>query len=613
MPKNRSIFTIAADIVLNRGQVEKDSKKVGKALESIGAKGKKAGKNAAGGFRELNDLMPGVLKDFTSLGKTLTAGGLIAAVAALSVEIFKFAKGVNQSRDEVKKFTRISGNELSVLTGKVQGLANAYDKDLNEVLRAANTLSKQFGIGFDDALNLIQDGFVKGADASGELLSNLMEYPTFFKEAGFNAGQLINVISQQVKQGIFSDKGVDAIKEFLLRVREMPKATQDALKSIGIDGQKMQEQIAQGTLSIQDAFVIVSKKLAELPEESQRTGQVLADVFGGAGEDAGVSWITSFADGFDQIEDIAKTEAQVIQDELIKSGQNVSEEWAKLFGDDSKIWTSFKTGFNNVLAGVIKGIRYASQLILNPMGLESLKGGAGNADTKGGFVGPPEGGLPMPEWMQPDKIRESNTALRETKEIMEGIVMTLEGKGVSSSGTPGEVDVQKQTIPGLPDANFITGEASLVADAFYGVSDSFGAMIAGFANGENGLQIFLESFKRFALQMLAQMASLVAMSLLLNALLPGIGGASKIGAGLGQIFGLGGGRGGLGGGGFADIFKTLGGFGLGGGGGTLQGLPGTATVSGGGGVSAGNNKVIVEGRLRGEDIYISNQTYQQNR
>ena len=616
MPKNRSIFTIAADIVLNRGQVEKDSKKVGKALQSIGAKGKKAGKSAASGFSELNDLMPSVLKDFSSLGKTLTAGGLIAAVAALSVEIFNFSKGVNQAREEVKKFTQTTGKALDRLTGQVQGLSNAYNKDLNEVLQASNNLSRQFGITFEESLGLLEEGFVRGADASGELLSNIREYPTFFKEAGFSAGQLINIINQQVKQGIFSDKGVDSIKEFLLRVREMPKATEEALRAIGIDGKKMQEEIAKGTLSIQDAFVIVSQALQGLPEDSQKVGQVLADVFGGAGEDAGVSWITSFSEGFGTIEEVAKTSSQNIQSEFVDSGQRVSEEWARLFGDDSKIWTQFKTGFNNALANVIGGTRTLFDLFLRESSKLFGFQPSGPEVAPGGFVGPEQQGLP--ELLQPQKQEQSKAGLAALTRETQNLGMAIEGlslqAGFAGAGIgPGEQDVQGGSIPGLPNADFITGEAQLVADSFYGLSDAFGAMIAGFASGENGLQIFLESFKRFALQMLAQMAALVAMSLLLNALLPGIGGASKIGAGLGQIFGIGQGSPIGGGAGFANIFKSLGGFGLGGNQGSLQGLPGTATVTGAGGIGGSKSAVVVEGRIRGEDIYLSNQRYEGNR
>jgi hypothetical protein len=51
-----------------------------------------------------------------------------------------------------------------------------------------------------------------------------------------------------------------------------------------------------------------------------------------------------------------------------------------------------------------------------------------------------------------------------------------------------------------------------MADAFYGVTDAFGGMIAGFAAGENGLEIFWQSFKKFALQMIAQMAAMAAMA-----------------------------------------------------------------------------------------------------
>lgn len=47
------------------------------------------------------------------------------------------------------------------------------------------------------------------------------EYPAYFKEAGISASQFIAIIAETSKQGIYSDKGLDAIKEGNLRIREM--------------------------------------------------------------------------------------------------------------------------------------------------------------------------------------------------------------------------------------------------------------------------------------------------------------------------------------------------------------------------------------------------------
>jgi len=42
-------------------------------------------------------------------------------------------------------------------------------------------------------LKLAKDGFIAGADANGEFLENLKEYPAYFKEAGISASQFIAI------------------------------------------------------------------------------------------------------------------------------------------------------------------------------------------------------------------------------------------------------------------------------------------------------------------------------------------------------------------------------------------------------------------------------------
>ena len=47
---------------------------------------------------------------------------------------------------------------------------------------------------------------------TGNFLDTLKEYPAYFKEAGISADQFVAIVAQTNKMGIFSDKGVDAIR-----------------------------------------------------------------------------------------------------------------------------------------------------------------------------------------------------------------------------------------------------------------------------------------------------------------------------------------------------------------------------------------------------------------
>lgn len=72
---------------------------------------------------------------------------------------------------------------MQKLRNGVQAVAEYFGKDFNEVLRSVNSLSKGFGVSMDEALRLVRDGMVSGADAGGNFLDTVREYPRYFKEA----------------------------------------------------------------------------------------------------------------------------------------------------------------------------------------------------------------------------------------------------------------------------------------------------------------------------------------------------------------------------------------------------------------------------------------------
>ncbi len=129
----------------------------------------------------------------------------------------------------ITQLTGETGDAMRSLRSEVSAVAEYYGKGFDEVLRSANALSKGFGIGMDEAMRLVRDGFASGADAGGDFLDTVREYPRYFKEAGLSAEDFIAISTNAARQGVFSDKGVDAIKEANIRLREMTPATQAAL------------------------------------------------------------------------------------------------------------------------------------------------------------------------------------------------------------------------------------------------------------------------------------------------------------------------------------------------------------------------------------------------
>ena len=198
--------------------------------------------------------------------------GIVSTQGNLQQSINTLFEGTPEQAEEVQ--TRITA------------LGDTFNKDYNEILFAANAASKEFGITLPAALDLIDQGFTKGADVRGQFLDQLEEYSTQFVNVGLNAEEAIAVITQSQQAGVFSDKGVDLIKEAGIRLSEMPKATQDALKAIDISASGIQERIQSGTSTLFEEVQAISNRLSQLPPQSVEVGQALADIFGGPGEDA---------------------------------------------------------------------------------------------------------------------------------------------------------------------------------------------------------------------------------------------------------------------------------------------------------------------------------------
>lgn len=291
----------------------------------------------------------------------------IAGIVGVGVAFkfwYDYNKGLEEATKLTKQFTNLSGNELKSYRNEVQGVADAFDKDFKEVLEASNAVAKQFGITQQEALNLIKDGFVAGADANGEYLDTLKEYPAYFKEAGISASEFIAITAETAKQGIFSDKGVDAIKEANLRIREMTKSTAAALDGIGISSKQVQKDLQSGATTTFDVMQKVSEKLNELPESSSAVGTAIADIFGGPGEDAGLQYLKTLKDIDTNLDSVKSKTGQLgeIQEKQMNANIELQNVVSALFDQTGG---TFETMIGNAkvfatesLTSIVKGLIY---------------------------------------------------------------------------------------------------------------------------------------------------------------------------------------------------------------------------------------------------------------
>ena len=311
--------------------------------------------------------MGGMLESLKGIGsvlsnKWLLGLGTIGAAGAGIGWWVNYNKGLVEATRLTQQFTEKSGDELKEYRTEVQAIADYYNKDFREVLIGANAVSKQFGIDASEAIKLIQDGFIAGADANGEFLDTLREYPAYFKEAGISAETFIAITAQAAKSGIYSDKGVDVIKEGNLRIREMTAATADALEGIGISADEVQEQLKSGQKTTFDIIQMVSERLNELPDSASVVGTALADIFGGPGEDAGLQYIRTLKDIKTNLNDVKDETGKLgeAQEDMIESQKRLATAVADLFdstgGSFETMTAKIKTFGNTVIADLLERI-----------------------------------------------------------------------------------------------------------------------------------------------------------------------------------------------------------------------------------------------------------------
>lgn len=302
--------------------------------------------------------LTGLLKNKVFLG--------IAGIAGAGYAFkwwYDYNQGIKEATKLTKQFTDYSGNQLKEYRSEVQALADYYGKDFKETLLSVNALSKQFGVDAKDALDILRDGFIAGADANDEYFAGIREYSAQFKEAGLSADEFVSIIAQTNQMGIFSDKGIDVIKEANIRLREMTTATADALDGIGISSKQIQKELQNGEKTTFQVIQEVSARLNELPESSQKVGTAIADIFGNMGEDAGLKYIRTLKDISTDLDVVKKKTGELgrVEEDMIESQTELTKEISLLFdatgGTFEKMTSKVKMFANDVLASLIREVR----------------------------------------------------------------------------------------------------------------------------------------------------------------------------------------------------------------------------------------------------------------
>jgi hypothetical protein len=127
---------------------------------------------------------------------------IYSAISALG----DFIDKIQDTQKVVQEFSGAYGEELNQITADTTALATTFEVDSKDIAKAANSLSQELGISFNDALKKIESGLVAGQASNEDYLNSISEAPEKFKEAGAAVSQF----AQQNKEALEVNKELAA-------------------------------------------------------------------------------------------------------------------------------------------------------------------------------------------------------------------------------------------------------------------------------------------------------------------------------------------------------------------------------------------------------------------
>lgn len=273
----------------------------------------------------------------------------LAGIAGAGVAFkwfFDYNKGILESTRLTREFLGLTGDNLKAMRDEIQATADTYGKDYKEVLEAVDVLTSQYGYDAGQALKIVNEGFQSGADLNGDMIAKIKQYAPAFHDASIGGKELVATI-QQTRSGIFSDDGLALIQMGSKKIREMSDKTAAALEGIGISSKKVQQDLVNGSMSTMDVIKMVSTRLKEVPQNSKEVGEVLKDVFGKQGANAGLKMIEQL--------DTMNVDLEKLKDTTGKYGQSMDKQReanAELNKTLAAMFDMSDKGFGSMLAGV---------------------------------------------------------------------------------------------------------------------------------------------------------------------------------------------------------------------------------------------------------------------
>lgn len=257
--------------------------------------------NITEGVQQLAGSFGALRTAFMSLTTSMLSNPITAILVGISAvatgvglavkEMFHYSDEVARMGEEVERLTNKTGEVADKIRINAKAISNSYGKEVSESIKEMYSLMEDFGISAEEAFDIYNKGLADGGAINDEFGESIREYGVLMAQNGFTAQEFVDILNAGIDLDIYSDKLPDAIKEAGLSLTEQTTATRDAL--INAFGEYFTNDILQrvktGKISVAEALNEISAKAKTANLNLQQQAQLTADVFRGAGEDAGGS------------------------------------------------------------------------------------------------------------------------------------------------------------------------------------------------------------------------------------------------------------------------------------------------------------------------------------
>lgn len=197
-----------------------------------------------------------------------------------------------------------SDSEINAMTADVLNLAGAFELDVARAAQIAGQIVKSGLV--DNAkqgLDLLTVSLQKlPAAVREDLLDALDEYGPFLTQIGIKGEEAFSLLVASSQKGAFGlDKTGDALKEFTLLATDMSTNTKAAYDAIGLNQEKMTNQLLAGGPQAAAAFQQIVTGLRSIKDPAAQS-QAALGLFGTPLEDLNVSEIPKFLSSLQGVE-----------------------------------------------------------------------------------------------------------------------------------------------------------------------------------------------------------------------------------------------------------------------------------------------------------------------